>query len=142
MGREQGRQDPGDCGAAADQVVVREQTWFRTSKTRSLCIAKPPLLRKAIRCRNLNSVHYAQLFAPLVQIVTFAIISSLVMALFVLLLALLLRGSRPDTDLLVAVIALLPQTIIDGITVGFLYTLIALGYTMVYGVLEFINFAQ
>lgn len=83
-----------------------------------------------------------QLFAPLVQIVTFAIISSLVMALFVLLLALLLRGSRPDTDLLVAVIALLPQTIIDGITVGFLYALIALGYTMVYGVLEFINFAH
>ncbi len=83
-----------------------------------------------------------QLFAPLVQIVTFAIISSLVMALLVLLLALLLRGSRPDTDLLVAVIALLPQTIIDGITVGFLYALIALGYTMVYGVLEFINFAH
>ena len=83
-----------------------------------------------------------QLFAPLVQIVTFAIISSLVLALLVLLLALLLRGSRPDTDLLVAVIALLPQTIIDGITVGFLYALIALGYTMVYGVLEFINFAH
>lgn len=83
-----------------------------------------------------------QLFAPLVQIITFAIISSLVMALLVLLLALLLRGSRPDTDLLVAVIALLPQTIIDGITVGFLYALIALGYTMVYGVLEFINFAH
>jgi branched-chain amino acid transport system permease protein len=43
---------------------------------------------------------------------------------------------------LVAVIALLPQTLIDGITLGFLYALIALGYTMVYGVLEFINFAH
>ncbi|MGZ3703327.1 MAG: branched-chain amino acid ABC transporter permease [Bdellovibrionota bacterium] len=30
----------------------------------------------------------------------------------------------------------------DGVTLGFLYALIALGYTMVYGVLEFINFAH
>jgi branched-chain amino acid transport system permease protein len=36
----------------------------------------------------------------------------------------------------------LPQTVIDGVTLGFLYALIALGYTMVYGVLEFINFAH
>ncbi len=30
----------------------------------------------------------------------------------------------------------------DGIVLGFMYALIALGYTMVYGVLEFINFAH
>jgi branched-chain amino acid transport system permease protein len=64
------------------------------------------------------------------------------MSLIVLILALLLRGSRTDTNLMVAVMALLPQTVIDGITLGFLYALIALGYTMVYGVLEFINFAH
>jgi len=83
-----------------------------------------------------------ELFTPLVRIVTFAVISSLVMSLVVLILALLLRGSRTDTNLMVAVVALLPQTVIDGITLGFLYALIALGYTMVYGVLEFINFAH
>lgn len=83
-----------------------------------------------------------ELFAPLVQIVTFVVISSLVMSLVVLILALLLRSSRTDTNLMVAVMALLPQTVIDGITLGFLYALIALGYTMVYGVLEFINFAH
>lgn len=83
-----------------------------------------------------------ELFTPLVRIVTFAVISSLVMSLVVLILALLLRGSRTDTNLMVAVMALLPQTVIDGITLGFLYALIALGYTMVYGVLEFINFAH
>ncbi|HEX2225955.1 MAG TPA: branched-chain amino acid ABC transporter permease, partial [Candidatus Binatia bacterium] len=37
---------------------------------------------------------------------------------------------------------ILPQVLIDGIVLGFMYALIALGYTMVYGVLEFINFAH
>ena len=35
-----------------------------------------------------------------------------------------------------------PQVFLDGIILGFMYALIALGYTMVYGVLEFINFAH
>jgi len=34
------------------------------------------------------------------------------------------------------------QTLLDGIAVGSLYGLIALGYTMVYGILQFINFAH
>lgn len=34
------------------------------------------------------------------------------------------------------------QTLIDGLAVGCLYALIALGYTMVYGILKFINFAH
>lgn len=34
------------------------------------------------------------------------------------------------------------QTLMDGIAVGSLYALIALGYTMVYGILRFINFAH
>ena len=34
------------------------------------------------------------------------------------------------------------QTSLDGFTVGSLYALIALGYTMVYGILKFINFAH
>jgi branched-chain amino acid transport system permease protein len=34
------------------------------------------------------------------------------------------------------------QTLMDGVTVGSLYALIALGYTMVYGILQFINFAH
>jgi branched-chain amino acid transport system permease protein len=37
---------------------------------------------------------------------------------------------------------ILPQVLADGIVLGFMYALIALGYTMVYGVLEFINFAH
>ena len=38
--------------------------------------------------------------------------------------------------------ALYLQQLINGLTVGALYALIALGYTMVYGVLEMINFAH
>jgi branched-chain amino acid transport system permease protein len=44
-----------------------------------------------------------------------------------------------DYELLIAIF---PQVLLDGLTLGFMYALIALGYTMVYGVLEFINFAH
>ncbi len=39
-------------------------------------------------------------------------------------------------------IELLLQHIVNGITLGSLYALIAIGYTMVYGILRFINFAH
>jgi branched-chain amino acid transport system permease protein len=39
-------------------------------------------------------------------------------------------------------LSLLPPTLIDGLVLGLMYAVIALGYTMVYGVLEFINFAH
>jgi len=44
-----------------------------------------------------------------------------------------------DFELLIGI---LPQVLLDGLILGFMYALIALGYTMVYGVLEFINFAH
>ncbi len=37
---------------------------------------------------------------------------------------------------------LLPQMLLDGLTLGVVYAIVALGYTMVYGVLELINFAH
>jgi branched-chain amino acid transport system permease protein len=40
------------------------------------------------------------------------------------------------------IFGILPQVIMDGLVLGFMYALIALGYTMVYGVLELINFAH
>ncbi|UFJ41019.1 branched-chain amino acid ABC transporter permease [Brevibacillus humidisoli] len=39
-------------------------------------------------------------------------------------------------------LSILPQVLIDGLTLGFMYAVVALGYTMVYGILEFINFAH
>lgn len=44
-----------------------------------------------------------------------------------------------DTEFL---LSMLPSVLIDGLTLGFLYAVIALGYTMVYGILELINFAH
>ena len=40
------------------------------------------------------------------------------------------------------VIQTIPQVLIDGLTLGTVYAVIALGYTMVYGILELINFAH
>ncbi len=39
-------------------------------------------------------------------------------------------------------LGILPQVLLDGLVLGFMYALIALGYTLVYGVLELINFAH
>ena len=39
-------------------------------------------------------------------------------------------------------LGIFPQVLLDGLSLAFMYALIALGYTMVYGVLEFINFAH
>ena len=63
---------------------------------------------------------------------------------------LLCRGSGADhllqstqgVGILTYTVSNLPQVLIDGMTIGFVYAAIALGYTMVYGVLQFINFAH
>jgi branched-chain amino acid transport system permease protein len=39
-------------------------------------------------------------------------------------------------------LATLPQQIVNGLTLGAVYALIALGYSMVYGVLRLLNFAH
>src|SRR5438477_5066820 len=39
-------------------------------------------------------------------------------------------------------LAQLPQQIINGLTLGSVYALIALGYSMVYGILQLLNFAH
>jgi branched-chain amino acid transport system permease protein len=77
---------------------------------------------------------------PVGQLLLFIVGAAALLSLIVVLLALLQLGSRPD--LLARVLTILPQVIIDGLVRGFLFATIALGYTMVYGVLEFINFAH
>jgi branched-chain amino acid transport system permease protein len=79
-------------------------------------------------------------FGPVLQLLLFIIGAAVSLGLLVVLLALLQIGSRPE--LIQQVITILPQVIIDGLVRGFLFATIALGYTMVYGVLEFINFAH
>jgi len=81
-------------------------------------------------------------FGPLGQVFLFIVGSAVVLSAVIVLLALLLRGTRTDTDLLIATLVILPQVVVDGLVRGFMFATIALGYTLVYGVLEFINFAH
>lgn len=81
-------------------------------------------------------------FRPLGQLLLFMVGSSVIISAIVIAAAYLFRGTREDLDLVQITFILLPQVLIDGITLGFVYATIALGYTMVYGVLEFINFAH
>jgi branched-chain amino acid transport system permease protein len=83
-----------------------------------------------------------EVFGPLAQILAFVVGCAMILGTSVVVLALLLRSGRTDIDLLQGTLIILPQVIIDGLVRGFLFATIALGYTMVYGVLEFINFAH
>ncbi len=47
-----------------------------------------------------------------------------------------------SNSMLSSIIQTLPQVLLDGLTLGAVYALVALGYTMVYGILELINFAH
>ncbi|GAB1469515.1 branched-chain amino acid ABC transporter permease [Chloroflexota bacterium] len=85
---------------------------------------------------------YKFILFPIGQIITFALGASLVLSLLTLLLAFLFKFNITEFDLMERTLLILPQVIIGGITIGFVYSTIALGYTMVYGVLEFINFSH
>jgi branched-chain amino acid transport system permease protein len=98
----------------------------------------------------LNSPIYKGVIRPIVQMVVFIIGTGAILSLLMLLFALLARGSAIDQtlrqtqnmDVVTYTLVNLPQVLIDGMVLGFVYAAIALGYTMVYGVLEFINFAH
>ncbi len=95
-----------------------------------------------------NSKLY-ELLRPIGQIVVFVVGTCVVLSSILLLLAFILSKTPlnqlyldANIDIVRFTVASLPQVLIDGITLGFVYATIALGYTMVYGVLEFINFAH
>lgn len=79
---------------------------------------------------------------PLGQMIGFLLVSGVALSAFVLIMSLLLDPGREDIELVNVVVSTLPSVLIDAAVLGFVYASIALGYTMVYGVLEFINFAH
>jgi branched-chain amino acid transport system permease protein len=97
-----------------------------------------------------KSINLPELMRPLGQLVFFSLGTTIVLSIIVLALALILDRtvvgqtlvSRLNVSLFTYTLVNLPQVAIDGLTIGFVYAAIALGYTMVYGVLEFINFAH
>jgi len=100
--------------------------------------------------RLFKSINVRELLRPLGQLIVFSLGSAVVLSVIVLILALILDNTavgtaaldRFKTSLFTYTLINLPQVLIDGLTIGFVYAAIALGYTMVYGVLEFINFAH
>jgi len=100
--------------------------------------------------RLLNAPILIEILRPLGQIIIFVAASGAALSVLILAIAFLLRGSAAGlmtiknygVDLFTYTLINLPQVLIDGVTIGFVYAAIALGYTMVYGVLEFINFAH
>ena len=100
--------------------------------------------------RFLRSVYLRETLRPLGQIVAFTAGSGAILSLLVVGLAFVMRGSAADralfertgSTLFEFTLVNLPQVLIDAVTIGFVYATIALGYSMVYGVLEFINFAH
>jgi branched-chain amino acid transport system permease protein len=100
--------------------------------------------------RIIKSDALREILRPLGQMVVFVLGAGALLSVIMVLLSLLFRGSGADKLLLTTqgvnifsyTMANLPQVLIDGVTLGFVYAAIALGYTMVYGVLEFINFAH
>ncbi len=91
-----------------------------------------------------------EIVLPLGRMAVFVLGAGALFSAIMIVLALLSKGSGADKllletqqrGILTYTVANLPQTLIDGVTLGFVYAAIALGYTMVYGVLEFINFAH
>jgi branched-chain amino acid transport system permease protein len=100
--------------------------------------------------RFFKSINVRELLRPIGQLVLFSLGSAVVLSVIVLILALVLDKTvigknlleRFNVSLFTYTLVNLPQVVIDGLTIGFVYAAIALGYTMVYGVLEFINFAH
>ncbi len=100
--------------------------------------------------RIFNSPVLKELLRPLGQILIFVLGSGTILSAIMLILALLMSHSAVNdytlknysASVISYTLVNLPQVLIDGVTIGFVYAAIALGYTMVYGVLEFINFAH
>jgi branched-chain amino acid transport system permease protein len=97
-----------------------------------------------------GSTALREIVRPIGQMAAFVLGAGAVCSAAMVLLALVCQGSGADRALqstqgvgiLAYTVNALPQVLIDGVTIGFVYAAIALGYTMVYGVLQFINFAH
>lgn len=85
---------------------------------------------------------YDYLLFPIGQMIAFIAAAAAILTLLAYLVALLFPEPRPNIVLMDQVSRQLPGMIISGISIGFVYAMIALGYTLVYGVLKFINFAH
>ncbi len=85
---------------------------------------------------------YRFLIYPILQILVFVIGIALFLTAISYLLTIFFPEPIPGRFLADQISRQLPGMIISGISIGFIYAMVALGYTLVYGVLKFINFAH
>ena len=87
---------------------------------------------------------YRFLIYPLLQIIVFIVGIAVILTVIAYIMAFLFPQPNPKVDIFLAdqISKQLPGMIISGISIGFVYAMVALGYTLVYGVLKFINFAH
>lgn len=85
---------------------------------------------------------YRFILFPIGQMFFFIVAAATVLTFLSYLLAFFIPEPRANIVLADQITKQLPGMIISGISIGFVYAMIALGYTLVYGVLKFINFAH
>jgi len=126
------------------------RSWQKGRELFHLYLINSQILQAKQMRKGFDPTFFKEILRPLGQIIIFIAVSGIILSSFMLLLAFILSGSAVDQntirlynmDLFTYTLTNLPQVLLDGITIGFVYAAIALGYTMVYGVLEFINFAH
>lgn len=101
-----------------------------------------PIVTSPLGYRIRGSWFYRFIIFPVGQILLFIIAGTLLLTALSYLLAAAVPEPRPGIVLADQISRQLPGMILSGISLGFVYAMIALGYTLVYGVLKFINFAH
>jgi branched-chain amino acid transport system permease protein len=89
-----------------------------------------------------NSWFYKFVLYPIGQMLVFILGAAVILTLLSYLVAYVFPAPNPRIILPDLITRNLPDIAIKGIMLGFVYSMIALGYTLVYGVLKFINFAH
>ena len=85
---------------------------------------------------------YRYIIYPVGQMLMFVVLAAFVLTVVAYGIALIFPEPRPNINLADQISKQLPGMIVSGVSIGFVYAMIALGYTLVYGVLKFINFAH
>jgi branched-subunit amino acid ABC-type transport system permease component len=101
-----------------------------------------PIVSSPLGRRIGGSWFYRFVVFPVGQMLLFIIGATVLLTVLAYGLALVVPEPRPGIVLSAQISRQLPGMIISGISLGFVYAMIALGYTLVYGVLKFINFAH
>jgi branched-subunit amino acid ABC-type transport system permease component len=101
-----------------------------------------PIITSPLGQRIRGSWFYRYIIFPIGQILVFIIGATALLTALSYAVTLVVPEPRPGIVLADQITRQLPGMIVSGISLGFVYAMIALGYTLVYGVLKFINFAH